>query len=691
MSSTRDEQGGLLSEEQIEELTGHLRAGRRLPPHLLPHLFEASKEYQLAYAGKARRADILSDTMAVPLQSVKTFGEADVSWSNMLILGDNLQVLRRLLQMKDAGELRSEDGTEGVRLCYIDPPFATGEAWETRAGRVAYLDRVKGAEFLEWLRRRLILICELLATNGALVIHLDQRYAHYIKVVMDELLPGNFRNEIIVSRGIKGVQSQFDTIDALAQGHYSLLFYSKEAGTRFEKLLDPGAKPSRWDTFWLGTDRPTMRYELFGTTPTSGQWRWSRAKAEKAIANYNQYIIEGHSLNIDDYAEAEEKRTGDRPDFLREGPKGPQWYRHAKTSRLASDVWMDVRTRGSVTDYPTEKHEELIERLVNWLTRPGDLVLDAFVGGGTTAAVAQRTNRRWIGVDCGKYAIFTTQARLLRHGGDKREPFTLYNAGLYDYDAVRALDWPDYRRFALELFQCRDSPQSIAGVNFDGYLGDDLVLVYQFKEHPDARIGQAFIEDIASLCGDRLGSRCFIIAPALVVELYEDYVDVKGTRFFFLRIPYSIIAELHKRAFSELRQPQSKEMANATIDAVGFDFIQPPRVECQYIREGGSLIVAVQEFESEAYAAVESTVDIADLAMVMVDYDYDGEVFDLDAVRFREDLEKDNYRIEIPLEGVGKQMMLIYLDVFGNEHREVKISADFSVPRKGRRRRAPTA
>lgn len=691
MSPTRDEQGGLLSEEQIEELTGHLRAGRRLPPHLLPHLFETSKEYQLAYAGKARRADILSDTMAVPLQSVKTFGEADASWSNMLILGDNLQVLRRLLQMKDAGELRSEDGTDGVRLCYIDPPFATGEAWETRAGRVAYVDRVKGAEFLEWLRRRLILICELLATNGALVIHLDQRYAHYMKVVMDELLPGNFRNEIIVPRGIKGVQSQFDTIDALAQGHYSLLFYSKTTGTRFEKLLDPGSKPSRWDTFWLGTDRPTMRYELFGTTPTSGQWRWSRTKAEKAIANYDLYLADGRSLNIDDYADAEETRTGSRPDFLREGPKGPQWYRHAKTSRLASDVWMDIRTRGSVTDYPTEKHEDLIERLVNWLTRPGDLVLDAFVGGGTTAAVAQQTNRRWIAIDCGKYAIFTTQARLLRRGGDKREQFTLYNAGLYDYDAVRALDWPDYRQFALELFQCRDSPQMIAGVDFDGYLSDYLVLVYKFREHPDARIGQAFIEDIASICGDRLGPRCFIIAPALAVELYEDYLDVQGTRFFFLRIPYSIIAELHKRAFSELRQPHSKEMANATIDSVGFDFIQPPRVECEYVRKGGKLIVTVQEFESEAYAAVESNADIADLAMVMVDYDYDGEVFDLDAIRFREDLEKDDYRIEIPSEAVGKQVMLIYLDVFGNEHREVKGSADFRVPRKSRRRRVTAA
>ena len=91
------------------------------------------------------------------------------------------------------------------------------------------------------------------------------------------------------------------------------------------------------------------------------------------------------------------------------------------------------------------------------------------------------------------------------------------------------------------------------------------MLVYNFKDHPEAKIGRPFVEDIASLCRDRLGPRCFIIAPALAVEPYEDYLDVEGTRFFFLRIPYSIIAELHKRAFSELRQPTSEAAANAPI------------------------------------------------------------------------------------------------------------------------------
>ena len=567
------------------------------------------------------------------------------------------------------------------------PPFATGEAWEDKSGRIAYVDRVKGAEFIEWLRRRLVMITEILADDGLVVVHLDQRYSHYIKIVLDELLPGNFRNEIVVPRGIKGVQSQFEEISALAQGHYTLLLYSKSPSTKFPKLLEVGSKPGKWDTFWRGTDRKTMRYELFGITPQRGQWRWKQTRAEEAIENYKQYAAEAPDVPIEEYSAEVEAKTGKRPDFVRLGEKGqPLWYQHSGETRLASDVWT-VRTNGSVTSYPTEKHEDLLERLLEWLTSEGDLVLDPFVGSGTTVAVANRLGRRWIGIDCGKYAIYTTQKRLLRSDGTMQPSFTLCNAGLYDYEAVRDLPWEGFRDFALQLFGCRPVAEVIAGVRFDGYLGDSPVLVYNFHEHPGATIGEAFVADIAAMCKGRLGPRCFVIAPALAVEPYEDYLDERGTRFFFLRIPYSIIAELHKRSFSELRQASSLEGANATIDAVGFDFIQPPRVECTFRREGDELVLAISEFESEAYAATESEERVSNLAMVMLDYDYDGEVFDLDAVHYAEELANADWTVRFPAGEVGDQIMIIYLDVYGNEHREVKKPSQFTKKRKQPSRR----
>src|SRR4051794_37565408 len=81
-----------MSEEQIDQVSRLLRAGRRLPPHLFPHLFEVPREYELSYRGKARRVDVLAETMAMPLQPVRTFGQPPDGWSNMLVLGDNLQV-----------------------------------------------------------------------------------------------------------------------------------------------------------------------------------------------------------------------------------------------------------------------------------------------------------------------------------------------------------------------------------------------------------------------------------------------------------------------------------------------------------------------------------------------------------------------------------------------------------------------
>jgi adenine-specific DNA-methyltransferase len=102
-----------MTDEQIEEVTRLLRAGRRLPPQLFPHLFDVPREYELAYRGKARRIDVLTDTMAMPVQAVRTFGEPKNGWSNMLILGDNLQVLRHLINMKTAGDLKNPDGAVG--------------------------------------------------------------------------------------------------------------------------------------------------------------------------------------------------------------------------------------------------------------------------------------------------------------------------------------------------------------------------------------------------------------------------------------------------------------------------------------------------------------------------------------------------------------------------------------------------
>ena len=119
-----------LNDNQTNVIVELLKKGKPLPEEYRWLLFEGRQETELLYAGKTREVDVLAETMAVPLQKAKVFGEVrDDQWHNMLIFGDNLQILKTLLRMKDEGKLKNPDGTRGVKLIYIDPPFGTGNVY----------------------------------------------------------------------------------------------------------------------------------------------------------------------------------------------------------------------------------------------------------------------------------------------------------------------------------------------------------------------------------------------------------------------------------------------------------------------------------------------------------------------------------------------------------------------------------
>ena len=119
-------------------------------------------------------------------------------------------------------------------------------------------------------------------------------------------------------------------------------------------------------------------------------------------------------------------------------------------TNMRNTIWDDITALAFTTGYPAEKSEELLELILEASSNSGDLVLDCFAGSGTTLAVAEKLGRRWIGMDCGKLAIYTMQKRLLnivqsrdlenpnRKYGKPYKPFTLYNAGLYDYSMIKA-------------------------------------------------------------------------------------------------------------------------------------------------------------------------------------------------------------------------------------------------------------
>ena len=293
-----------------------LQAGMDPEPEWQQILFPPEKrECELLYGGKERGEEILGETMAVPLQPARMFGRNGDDWHNRLILGDNLQVMKTLRDMKTRGELVNQDGTPGVRLVYIDPPFASKQEFRGSDDQKAYQDKIAGAAFIESIRRRLVFIRELLADDGSLFFHTDYRKAHYLKVILDEVFgENNFRNEIILpGRAAKNIQKQFTEVSRLNVRHDTLFWYSGSAGARFSPLWVAKHKmehpEGRWHHFWSNSDRETMRYRLFGITPTKGQWTWKESRAKTAVANYKRYeqggwraddlrVLAGHGMHV---------------------------------------------------------------------------------------------------------------------------------------------------------------------------------------------------------------------------------------------------------------------------------------------------------------------------------------------------------------------------------------------------------
>jgi site-specific DNA-methyltransferase (adenine-specific)/adenine-specific DNA-methyltransferase len=619
----------LIPKKIAEEAIAYLERREPLPDDFENVLFARKREPALAYAAKEREADILADTMAVPLQATKTFGAtSDGAWRNILTLGDNLQVLKTLLRMKKSGELCNADGEPGVRLCYIDPPFATRREFIGAGRGRAYQDKVVGAEFVEFLRKRLIFIRELMSDDGSLYVHLDEKKSHYIKVILDEVFgEDRFEREIIWRIGwVSGYKTQARN---WIRNHDVLLFY--RGGSR--KIFNKEYLPYTEDYVRRGGAEPTGKGVPIEDT-------WNANPADKL-----------DSIQIMSFS-------------------------------------------GEKTGFPTQKNENLIERIIKASTNEGDLVLDAFAGSGTTAAVAERLGRRWVAIDSSKLAVYVTQERLLRleeEGGAPRgvAPFMVTSAGLYDYKLLRRLPWEMFRTFALDLFQCRDAPHSVGKVPLDGYVGLDHVVVFDFHKHRGAVLDEAYIDDLHAALGERVGRRFFIIAPAASVRFLQDYLERRSARhpvqYFVLRIPYSVIDKLHERGFTRLQQPASETAVNETIDSVGFDFIQPPTVKCAYRRRGGDLTVEIKRFEVESMTrGPDNPVGRDALAMVMVDRAYDDAVFDVDEIFYGEDLAKDKYRFTFSSNGPNSHIMLIYVDVYGNEHREVKALGDFKATTRKR-------
>lgn len=632
----------MLNTAEKDYLIKLIQDGNEIPEDFKYMLFPTThKEYELAYAGKMRKEDILANedgSFPVPLQVEKVFNgnehEAfEDDWRNMIVFGDNLQFLKTIYENKDPF---IKDKVKGkVKLIYIDPPFATTDEFQNKEGAKAYSDKKKGAEFVEFLRIRLIVAKEILADDGSVYVHLDQKMCHYIKVLMDEIFgKNNFKNEIIWQySGGSPPQNDF------SRKHDVIYRYVKTENYFLNAVFEDYAKSTikRFDKVDENNGR---RYKI---TYFNG-------------IEHKSYMKEGKRID---------------------------------------DVWTiskstDQKT-GFAFEYPTQKPEQLLENIILSSTKSNDLVLDFFSGSGVTAAVAEKLGRKWITCDLGKLSYFTIQKRILQiensnssfdkkqKFGRKAKSFITCKLGYYDLKQALELEWDKYKRFVSGLFGIDIKMIKVSGIEFDGKKDDFLVKIFDYNKFKESKIDENYLESIHDHIGQKLpSSRVYIVAPANKFDFIQDYWEIDDTRYYFLKIPYQMIKELHTKPFQKGRQPKSKNNVNSLDEAIGFSFNRNPEVTSQVKQNEDEVIIEIKNFICKDLSADKSVEEKSVnnfelLSAVFIDKNYNGKEFAMTDYFFYEDIEKADNSLKILLckLEVGKQIMLVYTDIYGNDFTEI--------------------
>lgn len=382
--------------------------------------------YEFKWVGK--NASIVEANKPIR-KTLRPCKEESKNWDtteNLYIEGDNLEVLK-LLQEGYLGK---------VKMIYIDPPYNTGNDFVYHDNRVQSEEEMnKGIDLFDeednrllskafvrnkesngrfhsdWcsmMYPRLKLARDLLSDDGVIFISIDDNEVANLKKICDEVFgEDNFRNQIIVRRGAKSVQAQFETWDKLGQEVEHILFYTKNPNYRFPKQtkkLDEKRQGS-WNNHWRGTDRPTMRYELFGIIPTSGQWRWGKERSLNAIANYNKMLLDLGKTeetitpgDIDSYYLKQDEDF----DLLRLSKNGkPEHYVSSADSTLLNTSWQDllIGSSSEILDlfetkvFDTAKLTAVIKRMLGFgIKERHNIILDFFSGSATTAHAVMQLN-----------------------------------------------------------------------------------------------------------------------------------------------------------------------------------------------------------------------------------------------------------------------------------------------------------
>jgi len=437
-----------LSDNEKRDAIKFLQEGKPLPDKYRFLLFADDREVELVWNGKTQEVC----NLVLPFQTIEhideprskkiekgkdqltlfdTSGRQIKGWTNKLIWGDNKLILSSL---KNGPMRREIEKQGGLKLIYIDPPFDVGADFsiDIEIGdesftkmpsvieEVAYRDTWgKGADsFIAMIYERLKLMYGLLADEGSIYVHCDWRVSGYMRLAIEDIFgTNNFKNEIIWKRGtVKGAKAKGNQ---LARNHDTIMYYTKsdsyiynrqylpfsdEYKTRFNKDDDDGKGPYR-DDQPIGTRSDASIEDMKKTGKVF--------KASNGKLKIKTYLNELEGVVLDD-----------------------NWLDISEVNVMSNER----------ADYPTQKPEELLERIIKISTNEGDLVADFFCGSGTTLAVAEHLGRKWLGTDLGRFAIHTSRKRLIqvqremKQDGKDFRAFEILNLGKYEREQYVSID-----------------------------------------------------------------------------------------------------------------------------------------------------------------------------------------------------------------------------------------------------------
>lgn len=378
-----------------------------------------AERYQFTWPDKSKAILLANSPINATLRPCREESVDFDHTQNLYIEGDNLDVLKCL----------KETYLHKVKMIYIDPPYNTGNdfvyeddfaqsseeylansgQYDEQGNRMFTNAESNGRFHTDWLNMiypRLKVARDLLTDDGVIFISIGDEELQNLRKVADEVFgEANFRNQITIRRGTKSVQAQFDTWDRLGQGVEYLLLYTRNSLYRFPKQMKDleEARGGSWNNHWRGTDRPTMRYEIFGICPSEGQWRWSKERSDKAITNYKR--LQNELKKEEPTQEEIDKWYSNQPegtDLLRLSKSGkPEHYIKPTTQTLLNNSWEDLLI-GSSSEilklfdtkvFDTAKLTAPIKRMLNFTSKDA-IILDFFSGSATTAHAVMQLNAK---------------------------------------------------------------------------------------------------------------------------------------------------------------------------------------------------------------------------------------------------------------------------------------------------------